>query len=321
MKSNDYICGIPWIMNPEDETFMQKAVPLLVLNVFLAIVAISMNILAIRGLWNLENIPYGTRVLLLNLCMADLGTGLFTQPSYMALLGLQLKGKTLCPLVKTIDLIAVFLCLSSFSTVIAATFERYVSIFHPYFHQRLTLGSKPKIIVIIIWAFAVICTGLLVEGIKKHSLLIWIVWNIMGFCWIIFAYTKIYFLACQLRNRIRTQERRFCNNNSSDKKSTNIVAGLAFLSVGCYLPFIAVQCVRFATRSKILNSEVDQYLWTLQAANSAINPTFYCLLNKAVRKSIFRAWKIRRNTPPELSMRTVSPQNLQKIQTSSTGIN
>ena len=291
----NYTCRIQWMMNHKDERFTQKAAPLIALNSFLAILGIFLNILVFRGLWSIKTIPFGTRVLLLSLCGADLMTGLFLQPAYLTLLTLQLNGTTVCTLALAIDIISVSFRLASFSTVTAATFERYVSIFHPYFHQRITHGWKPKLIVTSIWAFSIICTGLLVESLKEHSLMIWIVWNSLGCCWVMVAYARIYYLAHQLKSQIKRQEKRFHNGKSSDKKSTNIVAGLALLSVACYLPFIVVQCVRYATGNSILKSHEDQYLWTLAVANSALNPAFYCLLNKTVRNGTFQVWKISQN--------------------------
>ena len=131
-------------MDTRGDRFIQKVAPLSVLNIILAILTTSLNI--VRGLWGLQTIPYGTQALLINLSVADLITSLCNQTVYVSFLILQLHRITVCSVSKTSEIITNVVWFSSFLTVLACSFECYVSIFHPFFHEKLTEGPKLKFI-------------------------------------------------------------------------------------------------------------------------------------------------------------------------------
>ena len=304
MEPNNDICefpSVPWVMDTGDEMFAQKVIPLVAMNILLSISTTILNTLAIKGLWNLETIPHGTKALLLNLPIADLLTGLVAGPLYTVFLALQLRGKTVCSLALAYDIIGVVLWLSSFSTVVAATFERFVSIFHPYFHERLILGSKPRIIVISIWAASIMFRSLfeINENTVKSLNLTLSGLNILGCCCIVCSYTRIFSFACQVRRGIEAQERGFQSQRSSlsraqIRNSTYTVAAIAMLSICCYLPLTVFRCMRYVYFPNAkLDNHIGECLWVLMLANSALNPALYCLTNTTVREAIFRVWRIK----------------------------
>ena len=102
--------------------------------------AVALNMLTLRILWTLEIIPYGTRLLLLNVSGVNFSIACFGQPMHIACLLLVINGNTNCTIVRISDKISFTLWISSLLTLLGATSEHYISIFHPFLHQRLALG-------------------------------------------------------------------------------------------------------------------------------------------------------------------------------------
>ena len=287
MNTSNKACVSFWVMDRDDENFLQKVAPIVLCMCLLTISTVFLNILAATRLWKLESIPSGTRILLLNLTGGNLFSGCSVQPLYIAFLILQLHGKTVCLVARVCDVIGFALWISSFLTLSAATYERYVSIFHPYFHWRFVLGPKLKIVISSIWTFAFSVVGLIhINSIAKYLWISWIFINVLGCVWIIFAYIRIYCLACQVKRQIRAQGERF--HKRQNRSSVGTTAVLVTISIICYLPYVVLLNINLFNKSFPLNSAVALWLGMLSSATSVLNPIIYCLMDKTMRQAIFR---------------------------------
>ena len=287
MNTSKTRCVSFWVMNKDDENFLRKAAPIVVCTLILAIATVFLNILAVKKLRKLENIPYGTRILLLNLSGGNFITGCSLQPLIVVFLVLQIHGKTVCLVARICDIVGSVLWISSFLTLLAATYERYISIFHPHFHWKLVVGRALKIIVAVIWTCAISVVILIqVSIVIRYLWITWIFFNVVGCIWIIFAYTRIYCMAYQVKRQIRAQGEQF--KKRCKKRSVTTTAVLVTISIICYLPYVVILNINFFKRSIRLNSLMAHWLWMLLSATSVLNPIIYCLMDKTLQQAIFR---------------------------------
>ena len=283
------ISYLNWVLNWEDVMFQQQVAAVVAVSMLVSISTIFFNILTINGLWKLEVIPDGTRLLLLNLSAVNFLIGLLGQPLHVAFLLLQINGKPSFYLGKASDTINFGLWMLSFFTLLGVTLERYISIFRPYFHLQLVLGSKLKIIILSIWACAIIISGCYEINctVSYYVWLIWIIFNAFGCAWIIFAYVRIYCLVYKIKRQARKQEQRLHCPQSPNKKSTNTTAVLAALYVMFYLPYVVILHLKEFSNRKLLNDQMFLWLETLALATSTLDPIIYCLMNKDIRRAVF----------------------------------
>ena len=277
------------VLNTEDVMFVRQVPAVIAVKILLAIIAVLLNILTIIMMWKLEIIPYGTRLLLLNFSGVNFLIGLLGQPMHLAFLVLLIKGNTNCTIIKISDTIFFALWISSLLTLVGAASERYVSIFCPFFHQRLVLGSKIRVSIIVLWvcAITVACSTQINETVAYYLWLSWIIFYILACALIMLFYIILYFLAYKIRCRIRKEELQFHNRASANKRSTNTTAILPVLTLICYLPFVIILQVHEFSDNITLNSQTFLWMETLALASSAFDPIVYCLTNKAIRKAVF----------------------------------
>ena len=278
-----------WILNTEDAKFVRQVASVIAVKILLVISAIILNILTIRGLWKLEFIPHSTRLLLLNLSSVNLLIGLLGQPMHVAFLVLLIKGNANCTIGKISDMIFFALWISALLTLLGAASERYISIFYPFFHQRLVLGSKLRLVFVSIWICAITVPSLsqMNQRAAYYMWLSWIIFNVLACVWLTLLYVRIYYFAYKVRRQIRKREQRFRNSESPNRKSTNTTAILCVMTILLYFPFIVILHIHEFSHSIFLNSQVFLWLETLALATSTIDPVVYCFTNKAIRKSVF----------------------------------
>ena len=251
MNTSKTRCVSFWVMNKDHENFLRKAAPIVVCTLILAIATVFLNILAVKKLWKLENIPYGTRILLLNLSGGNFITGCSLKPLIVVFLVLQIHGKTVCLVARICDTVGFVLRISSFLTLLAATYERYISIFHPHFHWKLVVGRALKIIVAVIWTCAISVVILIqVSIVIRYLWITWIFFNVVGCIWIIFAYTRIYCIAYQVKRQIRAQGEQF--KKRCKKRSVTTTAVLVtfhnLLSPQCGYPEYQLLQEKYSSR-------------------------------------------------------------------------
>ena len=293
-----WVCGQLWILELQENVDQQIAVQqgliaLIITNSVLSVGTTVLNFSIFIVLFNLSTLPRGTRIILLNLTASDCLTGVLAQPLYISFLVLQWQGDTICLLARAATFVCFLVTTVSFTTLLVATTERYLSIFHPYVHQTIVESIKSNIIVVLVWMFA---AGVTISGsfaaIRTEIYAFLAVFQMTGCIWITFVYIKIYHLVFSIRKNAEIQENSLHGRARGSKSSTDITFVIVLLCVACYSPFvIKVYAITFGNQAG--NSLTVNYTKTLQLANSLLNPICYCVRNKEIRKAIVKFWKPR----------------------------
>ena len=287
-------CGELWVMDPSTENATEILLILIAVNGVSLSLAMFLNLSAMIVLKQIEDIPGGNKVILFNLSLADFLSGFLSQLLWIALMAAQLMGYQVCSLAKAATFCGLMLWMVSFSVLVLASIERYICIFYPFFHERISNSRVFICITLLIWLKAILVSILYNFSLLRTAVNIgFAVINSIGCCTIAFIYASIYHVTCKVRKEIQDQAASVGNhqtNSRRDGRFINLVAVVVGLSLLFYIPFAILVCISIFTDIKI-NVKVIQILWTLVLANSFIDPICYFMLNKKLRRKLIALWK------------------------------
>ena len=216
---------------------------------------------------------------LLNLTVTDLLTGLVSMPSYFYVFRLISFGKYPCRLVALSAPVAFTIGSTSVMTVSMIAIERYISIFHPYFHASKVTFGKTLLVIGIAW---ILPGSFVMPSVVGHfSVLLNLFIAIFPISWVvvtIFCYLRILLQARKLRLQIQSQEARLGQRNTSitDRRYVSVGGLIVVSMLVCFSPIALsnlLWIVGFRNRNM---DEIRCWEWTLVMANSSINPVITC---------------------------------------------
>ena len=286
----NWACNEHWIINIENNIPYRHFIPLIIFNIVSSVVTAVLNSISLVAIWRLQSLEDGTRLILLNLCFADLLTGSVSQPLYTAFLSLQITGVTQCLIANVLSSISLGLASTSFHMLLVASTERYLSLFYPYWHQRIVNGFKPKAVALMVWIISLvnICLNN-INMIKNWFFVTMMVVSGLELAWLSFIYVKIFHLACKVRKQVGHQQKGWPldkNNKNSLLTIKNSFTGfLVMVSLICYIPYSVAMYYDTVCAHQI-DQTLTNWLWTLVIANSFINPLCYYIKNKDIRKAV-----------------------------------
>ena len=257
--------------------------------------AIFLNVSAMIVLKRIQDIPEGNKVTLFNLSLADFLAGSLSQALWIAFMTAQLLGDQICPLAKATTFFGLMLCAVSFSTLLLASIEKYICIFYPFFHERITNSRSFFHITASIWLVSLLTSTLYLFPVMKPVINIFLaVLNSIGCCIIACIYARVFHFAYKVRKEIQDQaasvgNRQRGRNSRRERGSVKMIASVVGLSLLFYFPYgICLYLVSF-TQVKI-DGKIFRILWTLSLANSFIDPICFFVLNKMLRKKMLALW-------------------------------
>ena len=289
-------CGEIWVLDLSTSNTSSLLPCLIVLNSIFLCSTIFLNLSAIVIIWKLDDVPGSNRVILLNLSLADLLSGFFSQLIWIIFMVTQVAGHQLCALATATTFCGFTLWAVSFSILVLASIERYLCIFHPFLHERISSSKLFTITVVCVWL-----TGLSMsilyqfETMKKPLEIISAVFNSVGCCIMALVYARVFHLAYKVRREIRQQADSVNNqpteNQSKGRRgSVNMKALVVALTLLFYFPYSTALYMTTLGSTKI-NAVVFSILWTFALANASFNPICYFMLNKALRKKMLDLWR------------------------------
>ena len=266
-------------------------ISLIVVNSVNLIITIFLNLSAIIVIWQLEDVAGSSRILLLSLSFTDLLNGMISQPIFITFMSVQVAGKNICILAKIVTFVGLTLWVASFSTLVLASIERYLCIFHPFIHERINASKTFAVLLVSFWATGLLMAGLYqIEGIIKELSIIAAIFNASGCLLMAFVYIRVYYLAQKVRREIRDQAQSVGNQGNHSSRSANMIAVIVALSIICYAPYAIAVYIDSLSDMRVAALLFD-WFWTLVMVNSAFNPICYCLLNKSLRDRTLDMWR------------------------------
>ena len=285
-------CGEYWVLDIGTNKLDGELTSLIVFNCFSAVLTVTINSVCLIALWHLKTLQDGTRVILLNLCVADLLTGTVSQPLYIIFVGLQKFGFTQCLMASILTSVNFGFSSASFFMLIAASAERYFSVFYPFKYELFINGWQPRFVIVAVWMNAILTSSFYgIVGLKKQVVITAVLSSCIGCILVGLMHAKILYFAFNVRRLVRdhTQARRLTRNSQHYFKS--LTGFLVTVSVICYSPYFISMYHDFVSVNETSQIVVN-WLWSLILANSFVNPVCYFVKNTKIRKGVIRLIKI-----------------------------
>ena len=244
--------------------------------------------------------------LVVNLAVADLLTGLITEPLYAAFETSNFMGKERVILYVIGETTAYVFVNASILSILSLAWDRYIAVRYPLLHYQKMNRKRVFSIIVLLWIYSVLFSMLRFMGIRE-DVFYWIDLhvNYTLFCGILIAlYTTIYLtIRDHLERSLRTQgynsqTRRQLTFNTieakirSEKKMTKTIFILLVVAISCMFPLyimlhVELLCERcmedpvVKAISKIsepilfLNSGLNPFLyaWTIPKYRQALKET------------------------------------------------
>lgn len=184
-----------------------------VINSFLSLTAIILNIVTIHAIRKASSLPKTLRTLLLSLAVSDLGVGLFVQPFYSSLLVKWLKQNIPHYIsFKVFFFISILFTGASFFGVVAVSVDRFLAIHLHLRYQELVTYMRVLAVTIGTWVLsAVTCLISLWVSLATRALLLSII-IIVGLLLTAVVYVRIYFAVRRHKNQMQPGPSRKTNN-------------------------------------------------------------------------------------------------------------
>eukprot|EP00795_Rhopilema_esculentum_P003616 gene3616-13878_t len=261
-----------------------------IFNLVLAVPTTLMNASFIVAVLKSSDRAEPYQILMLNLAITDLLTGIVSMPSQFISYLHNSHFKETCFNKAVAENITFFLGMASFFTVIAVTMERYTYVFHPFFYNEKLTSRFLTAMAGSIWLLSIALS--VAYSFTGGSYLINTCIGVLASALIFFCYTRIMLRARRVRRQIAAEAGRYGQRRMNKKdKNLVVIGGLIIISFFvCYAPTVLSNLLlAFGIRSHIFRG---MYYWLLLLvlSNSFINPMISCTFNPRVRRKVIRIW-------------------------------
>ena len=289
-------CGQIWVMDLNSSNASEIIVVLISINGVSLSLAIFLNVSAMIVLKRIQDIPGGNKVTLFNLSLADFLSGILSQVLWIVFMTGQLLGHQICPLANATTFCGLMLYIVSFSTLVLASIERYICIFYPFLHARITDTRIFLYIIICIWFTGLLNSILYIFPVMKTAVTgCFALINSIGCFIMAYIYARVCHLAYKVRKEIKDQAASVGNQQTErqdrkERRSVRMIAVVVSVSLLVYFPYGI--CLYIGTfTDTIIEAKVFDIIWTLALTNSFLDPICYFMFNKTLRKKMIALWR------------------------------
>ena len=282
-KSSCELLLLYYLKSSNDEDLHSTFIANCVINSFLSLTAIMLNIVTIHAIRKASSLPKTLRTLLLSLAVSDLGVGIFVQPFYTSLLVKWLKQNTPhCISFKVFLFICILFTGASFFGVVAVSVDRFLAIHLHLRYQELVTHKRVLAVTISTWVLsAVTCLTLLWVSLATRALILSFI-IIVGLLLTAVVYVRIYFAVRRHKSQMQAHHVRRITHTDEMANIADIVktaVGVFYIYLVflfCYLPyFVSLAALKIVGLSDALN-KLYIFSFTLMFLNSSLNPVIYC---------------------------------------------
>lgn len=265
------------------------------INVLLSYTAITLNTITILALRK-TSLSSPLKTLLLSLAVSDLGVGLLVQPLYVASFVMESEGNSAASynfVIKSYDMIVVFLCVASFLGVTALSVDRFLAIHLHLRYQAIVTHKRVVASVVSIWVLSAVISQTALR-IRQVTFLMFGTISVICLISSAFFYYKIYVTVQRHANQIqvlqlqpRQGDNEMVEYNARLKKAAIGTFYVYLLFLICNLP----NTLFFLMPSNLVHQSADlgtilSLADTLVFLNSSLNPLIYCWKMRHIRQAI-----------------------------------
>lgn len=273
-----------------DNMVSSGAIITVLVNVALAIPTILSNLFVLVAVVQTTQLHTPSHVLIWNLALADLGVGVFTQPTFI------ISTITSKPLQSLINLFILIFGGISLVGVILIQCDRYIALLLHLRYLVVITTRKTIVMVFSLWIAALIFIPLIVYKLS-HQLIVLIGSISALICLIesIYIYYSMYKIIKRHRNQIRAQSMTGNSTEIAQKgraKSIKTSVWVQFIFILCWLPLVVVAILK---RTLITNfgketfAHLFRFSMTVFMSKSLANPILYCYRVENIRRAVLKA--------------------------------
>lgn len=265
------------------------------INVLLSYTAITLNTITILALRK-TSLSSPLKTLLLSLAVSDLGVGLLVQPLYVASFVMESEGNSSASynfVIKSYDMIVVFLCVASFLGVTALSVDRFLAIHLHLRYQAIVTHKRVIASVVSIWVLSAVISQTALR-IRQVTFLMFGTISVICLISSAFFYYKIYVTVQRHANQIQVLQ---LQPRQGDNEMVEYNARLKKAAIGTfyvYLVFLICNLPNtlfFLIPSNLVHQSADlgtilSLADTLVFLNSSLNPLIYCWKMRHIRQAI-----------------------------------
>ena len=265
------------------------------INVLLSYTAITLNTITILALRK-TSLSSPLKTLLLSLAVSDLGVGLLVQPLYVASFVMESEGNSSASynfVIKSYDMIVVFLCVASFLGVTALSVDRFLAIHLHLRYQAIVTHKRVVASVVSIWVLSAVISQTALR-IRQVTFLMFGTISVICLISSAFFYYKIYVTVQRHANQIQVLQ---LQPRQGDNEMVEYNARLKKAAIGTfyvYLVFLICNLPNtlfFLIPSYLVHQSADlgtilSLADTLVFLNSSLNPLIYCWKMRHIRQAI-----------------------------------
>ena len=263
-----------------------------VLNSFLSLTTILLNIITIQALRKTPSLSKPLKTLLLSLAVSDLGVGFLVQPTYVAVLVMKIKqnadNRTYDTIFDVFYIQSFLFSFASFFGVFASTVDRFLAIHLHLRYQELVTHKRVVAVVSSVWVLSALIALLALKWIQVLGFIFATI-NVVCYITTGLFYCKIYAVIRHHVNQINVLQQSAQNEdmvNPARLRKTAVATFYVYLMfLVCYLPSFCVGVARIHGETPLLSllSEVSH---TIVYLNSSLNPLIYCWKMRNIRQTV-----------------------------------
>ena len=240
------------------------------------------------------SLPKPLKTLLLSLAVSDLGVGFLVQPTYVAVLVMEIKqnadNRTYDTIFDAFYIQSFLFVFASFFGVFALSVDRFLAIHLHLRYQELVTQKRVVAVVSSVWVLSALIALL---ALKWLQVLSFILATIHIVCYIAtgLLYCKIYAVIRRHANQINALQQSAQNEdmaNAARLRKTAVATFYVYLVfLVCFLP---VFCTGVASLRVHGETPLLSLLWgfsnTFMHLNSSLNPLIYCWKMRNIRQTV-----------------------------------
>lgn len=248
-----------------------------------ALPIIVLNILTLLTIWRKQNFHSPSNIFICNLAISDLAVAFIAIPLSMAwkITGLyHADSSTVCSLGYSAALTGATSAGSSFFTLIAATFDRYLALrYHLHYPTKVTT-RRVVLVCTVGWVLSFVQGLCLFHGIILFDIMV-LSAMLPSMVVVVVCYYKIYWIVHRHHNQIQaqvsaTEGQNALPNMTRFKKTVSVLVYLIIVFFAFYTPFAAVALYEKFEGYTIVYLHAYNVSLTIIYMNSALNPIIYC---------------------------------------------
>ena len=260
-------------------------------NITLAFPTTILNLSLIIALASSRFRTKPCNILLMNLAITDLIVGSMNMPLFFVFFRNVAEGKDPCSYLLVLLLLISSVGYESFLIVTMIAVERYISIFHPFFHSSKLSSRNVTICIGISWTISFLIVIPLLVGVNSNML-----FGCLGGTAIIvimlnlYCYLRMLLQARRVRLQIQTEAARFGGRtiNATDKRYIYLGILIVVSMVLCFSLEVVSSLLRIIGYNPDTLNTLVCWQGTLVAINSFINPFITCSFCPDIRRRILK---------------------------------